>query len=73
MEGYGSEDTDGYWYVKGVKHDIHTKAFTTELELVRNKESQLVRSSVSAYSPPPTARLIDGKWLASQRRTNVYG
>jgi phage protein D len=73
IDSYGSEDVDGNWYVKAVRHDIHTKSFLTEIDVVRNQNSQLVVSPTPAFVTPPPPRLSSSEWIAAQRRTEVYG
>ena len=72
VDSYGAANVDGLWYVKAVTHRLHSNAFTSELKLVRNINSELNPNSVHAMQPPPAPKLTNGRWAAIKRTLNAY-
>jgi phage protein D len=72
VDSYGTTEVDALWYVQSVRHHLTSGAFISELSLARNINSELLPSSVKAYTSPPAPRLVDGKWVPTKRLLNVY-
>lgn len=72
IDSYGADNTDGLWYVKSVKHTLHSGAFLSELKLVRNINSELVPTPVAVFQRPSAPKLVGDRWIASKRNTNAY-
>jgi len=72
LDNYNA-DFDGLWYVKGVKHTVSSGAFVTDLELCRNKDSELVDfNNVQKFAVPPAPRFVNGRWEATKKVINEY-
>lgn len=72
VDKYNAE-YDGLWYVKGVRHDIATGVFTSELHVARNLNSELERVySLDSFRRPPEPAILNGSWKASKVVRNVY-
>lgn len=71
IDNYNGE-FDGFWYVRSVKHKLHSDAFVSELEIVRNTNSQLDFYNLESFQTPPTPRYNLGMWKPSKRYVNVY-
>lgn len=63
---------DGLWYVKSVKHHVHTDAYYSDLELLRNRDSQLINTGTSGISSSGPSDFVRGNWVASKRRVKEY-
>lgn len=63
---------EGLWYVREVRHTLHSDAFYTDLKLARNKTNVLTQSPVPSFQAPPDPYFANGKWRASKREVNVY-
>lgn len=72
IDSYGDDRIDGLWYVKEVHHRLHSSAFVSDLRLVRNINSELVPTQVTALRPPADSKLINDRWVPSKKVTNVY-
>jgi len=71
LDKYDAE-FDGYWYVKSVKHRIHTDAFITDLRLAKNMKSELVFDGTRPFQPPPDSEYQRGSWVSKKARVNEY-
>ena len=66
-------DFDGFWYVRSVKHTVHTSAFHTELELAKNFNSELDFTNTESFrTPPKTVYSNKSGWLAESKAVNEY-
>ena len=65
-------DFDTFWYVKSVKHSVHTDSFSTELELAVNTKSELKFTNTQQFTTPPTPVYSKGSWIARDRLVNEY-
>lgn len=63
---------DGFWYVQGVKHIIHSNTFYTELRIAKNLNSELAPTNTQKYTYPPTPRYTQNGWIADTRTVNEY-
>lgn len=72
VDSYGTDSIDGLWYVRAVKHTLHSSAFVSDLKLVRNINSELVPTSVAVFQAPPAPKLVNDRWIASKRNINAY-
>jgi phage protein D len=72
VDSYDSPETDGLWYVKSIHHSVTSGVFTSTLNVAKNVDSELVASAVQPFTAPPAPKLINGEWIASQRKVNAY-
>lgn len=72
LDEYDNPQFDGYWYVREVKHRIATGAFLTELELARNKNTNLVSDGTPPRRVPPGSEHTGTRWVAARKTTYEY-
>ena len=72
IDSYGAANTDGLWYVRSVRHRLHSGVFLTDLKIARNINSELVPNPVHSMQPPPAPKLVNGRWVPTKRVLNVY-
>jgi len=68
---YDSE-FDGLWYVQSVEHTLITGNFSTELNLKRNRTSQLQYKPSDQFKEPPDSEWDNDRWRARKATVNVY-
>lgn len=73
VRDYGS-DFDGLWYVKSVRHNLSGSHYTTDLELAKDAVDvdNYEIAPVTRFTTPPDPVLINGRWVATTRRTREY-
>lgn len=67
-----NSDFDGFWYVQEVKHRVHSQAFTTDLRLARNYNSELQFTNTASAQKPPKSVYGLNRWVAENNRVNIY-
>lgn len=71
-----NSEFDGFWYVRGVRHEITQATMVTSLDIARDSlgsissQSQIMQADF--YKNPPTPALISKTWVSSQNMVNVY-
>lgn len=72
LDNYNA-DFDGFWYVRGVKHIVHTNAFSSELELAKNFNSELRFTNTEAAQRPPKPIYSNRQgWVSTTKRIYEY-
>lgn len=72
LDNYNS-GFDGLWYVHAAKHILTSGVFLSDLDLSRNKDSELEQfNNVHKFEVPPLPRLRQGKWEATKVTINEY-
>ena len=71
VDNYGG-DFDGVWYVRSVKHVIHSDGFTSELSVGQNSYNALRKENKDVFQTPPKGVYVDGKWKTSEKTVNAY-
>lgn len=63
---------DTFWYVKSVRHIVHSDAFVTELTIALNSRNRLQVTNTEKYRTPPKSLYRNGRWEAEERLVNEY-
>lgn len=72
VDSYDNKQFDGYWYVKGVKHTVTSGAFITDLEIARNKNSELKRTNTPSCRPAPAPVYDGSRWRSGRMGVDEY-
>jgi hypothetical protein len=71
IDSYTS-DFDGFWYVSGVKHVIHSDAFYSELNIAKNFNSELRFTNTEPFQAPADPYFDRDTWVSSKAVTHEY-
>lgn len=65
---------DGYWYVRGVTHELLHSTMVTHLKIAKDSldGSQATPLHTAEYTVPPRPALIQGTWISEKDMVNVY-
>jgi hypothetical protein len=65
---------DGYWYVRGVRHELTQHVMATYLDLAKDSLDGIQTSPINMepFKTPPETALIHGDWVSTKDMINVY-
>lgn len=65
---------DGYWYVRGVRHELFQTNMLTHLSLAKDSLNEVITTPlhVSEFVSPPNPAFVDGSWVSERGFVNVY-
>lgn len=71
VDNYGAQ-FDGLWYVRSVKHTLHSDGFFTDLRLAKNSTSTIEVFTYPVLDDAPESRYTSDRWESSRRVVNEY-
>lgn len=73
VAGYNS-NFEGLWYIRGVKHNITTAEYNTDLYISKdyNTSNDYIVPPTSLPELPPDSIFINNKWRASVKKVKLY-
>jgi hypothetical protein len=63
---------DGLWYISGVRHDVRSGSFLTDIDMFKNVEDTYADRSAAAFRAAPEPNYINNEWTSSRRVVNAY-